>query len=62
MTLEAIKVTTDLQWTGPIIDVEEHCCGIVHLVTKQTITQYKKLQHDPNLNHLWVPAMSNEVH
>ncbi len=62
MTLEAIKVTTDLQWTGPIIDIKEHCCGVVHPVTKQTITQYKKLQHDPNLKHLWVLAMSKEVH
>jgi hypothetical protein len=31
-------------------------------VTKQTILQYKKLQHDPDLKHLWVPAMSKEVH
>jgi hypothetical protein len=62
MTLEAIKVATDLQWTAPIIDIEEHCCGIVHPITKVTITQYKILQHDPDLKHLWVPAMSKEVH
>jgi hypothetical protein len=62
MTLEAIKVATYLQWTGPIIDIEEYCCGIVRPITKQTITQYKKLQHDPDLKHLWVPAMSKEVH
>jgi hypothetical protein len=31
-------------------------------VTKQTITQYKKLQHDPDLKHLWVLAMTKEVH
>jgi hypothetical protein len=30
MTFEEIKVATNLQWTGPIIDIEEHCCGIVH--------------------------------
>jgi hypothetical protein len=62
MTLEAIKVTTNSQLTEPIIDSKEHCCGIVHPIIKQTITQYKKLQHDPNLKHLWVPAMSKEVH
>jgi hypothetical protein len=61
MTLEAFKVATSSQWTGPIIDIEEHCFGIVHPVTKQTITQYKKLQHDPDIKHLWVPAMSTEV-
>jgi hypothetical protein len=62
MTLKADKVATNSQWTGPIIDIEEHCFGVVHPVTKQTITQYKKLQHDPDLNHLWVPAISKELH
>jgi hypothetical protein len=62
MTLETIKVATNLWWTGPIIDIEEHCYGVVHPVTKQSITQYKKLQQDPNLKHLWVPATSKEVH
>jgi hypothetical protein len=62
MTLEAIKAATDLQWTGPIIDIKEHCFGAVHPITKQTITQYKELQHDPDLNHPWVPVMSKEVH
>jgi hypothetical protein len=51
MTLGAIKVATDSQWTGPIIDIEEHCCGVDHPVTKVTIKQYKKLQHDPDLKH-----------
>jgi hypothetical protein len=37
MTLDAIQVATNLQWTGPIIDIEEHCCGVVHPVTKETI-------------------------
>jgi hypothetical protein len=52
MTLEAIKVATNSQWTRPIIDIKEHFFGVVHPVTKQTITQYKKLQHDPDLKHL----------
>jgi hypothetical protein len=62
MNLEAIKVATDPQWTWPIIDIKEHCCGVVHPDTKQSITKYKKLQHDPNLKHLCIPAMSKEVH
>jgi hypothetical protein len=62
ITLEAIEVATNLQWTGSIIDIMEHCCGVVHPVTKQTITQYKILQHDPDLKHLWVLAMSKEIH
>ena len=44
------------------IDFKEHCFGVVHPITKETITQYKKLQHDPNLKDLWVPAMSKEIH
>ncbi len=62
MTLEAFKVATQLQWTGPIIGIKEHCFGAVHPITKQTIMQYNKLQHDPHLKDLWVPAFSKEVH
>ena len=43
MTLEAIKVATNTQWKGPIINTEELCFGFVHPITKETITQYKKL-------------------
>ncbi len=62
MTLEAIKVATDTQRKNPIIEMEELCFGIVHPKTKETITQYKKLQHYPNLKVIWVPAMSKEIH
>jgi hypothetical protein len=62
MTHEAFTVATSSQFTRPIINIKEHCFGVAHPVTKQTITQYKKLQHDPDLKHLWVPAMSMEVH
>jgi hypothetical protein len=41
LTFEAIKVATNSQWTKPIIDIKEHCFGVVHPATKQTITQYK---------------------
>ena len=34
----------------------------IHPITKQTVTQYWKLQHNPNLKDLWVPAMSKELH
>jgi hypothetical protein len=62
MRLEAFKIATSSQWTGPIIDIAEYCFGVVHPVTKETITQYKKLQHNPDLKELWVPAMSKELH
>jgi hypothetical protein len=62
MTLEAKKSAAESQRTGPIIDIEEYCYGILHPVTKQTITQYCKLMNDTHLKDLWVPAMSKEVH
>jgi hypothetical protein len=62
MQPEATKLAAKSQWTGPIIDIKEVCFGIVHPVTKQTITQYWKLQHDPALKDLWVPAMIKELH
>jgi hypothetical protein len=62
MTLAAKKATAESQWTGPIIDIEEYCYGVVHPVTRQTITHYRKLMNDPHLKDLWVPAMSKEIH
>ena len=62
MQLVAHKLTNHNQYPGPLIDIEDHCFGVVHPVTKETITQYKKLQHDPDLKELWVPAMSKELH
>jgi hypothetical protein len=62
MQLKATKLATKSQWTGPIIDIEEVCFGVVYPITKQTITQYWKLQHDLDLKDLWVPAMSKELH
>jgi hypothetical protein len=40
------------QYTGPLIDIEEYCDGIVHPVTKETITHYRKLIMDPLLKDL----------
>jgi hypothetical protein len=62
MTLAAKTATTESQWTGPIINIEEYCYGVVHPVTKQTITHYCKLMNDPHLKDLWVPAISKEIH
>jgi hypothetical protein len=47
---------------APVIDIEEYCCGIVHPVTKETITQYRKLMKEPLLKNLWTKAMSKELH
>ena len=40
------------------INIEEVCTGVVHPITKETITKYTKLMDDP----LWVQAMSKELH
>ncbi len=44
------------------IKVKEVCNRVVHPVTKETITKYTKLMHNPVLSPLWVPAMSKELH
>ena len=50
------------QSNDPFMNIEEHCNGVVHPVTKETITQYKKLINDPILKDLWLKAMSKELH
>jgi hypothetical protein len=42
--------------------IEEYCYGVVHPVTKETITHYRKLIKDPLLKVLWLKAMSKELH
>jgi hypothetical protein len=36
------KLTKD-QYTGPVIEIEEYCNGVVHPVTKEIITHYREL-------------------
>jgi hypothetical protein len=50
------------QYTGPVIEIEEYCNGVVHPVTKETITHYRKLIKDLLLRDLWLKAMSKELH
>jgi hypothetical protein len=50
------------QYTGPLIDIKEYCYGVVHPVTKENITRYRKLIKDPLLKDLWIKAMSKELH
>jgi hypothetical protein len=49
------------QYTGPSIDIEEYCYGVIHPVTKETITHYRKVTKDPLLKELWIKAMSKEL-
>jgi hypothetical protein len=44
------------------IDINKVFNGVVHPITKETITKYNKLMNDPMLKDLWVPAMSKELH
>jgi hypothetical protein len=53
---------THNQYTGPVIEIEEYCNGVVHSVNKETITHYRKLIKDPLLKDLWPKAMSKELH
>ena len=44
-----------------MVDLQELCCGVVHPVTKETITNYKKLANDPLLKEVWTKAMCKEL-
>ncbi len=44
------------------IDIDKVCNGVLHPITKETITKYNKLMNDPMLKDLWVPGMSKELH
>ena len=41
--------------------LEEVANGVVHPVTKETITKYKKLIEDPLLRETWSKAMCKEL-
>ena len=47
--------------TSPQIDIEEYANGVVHPVTKETITKYKTLIEDPLLKDKWKKAMCVEL-
>ncbi len=55
------KLTHDY-YSGPLIEIEEYCNGVVHPVSKETITHYRKLIKDPLLRDLWLKVMSKELH
>jgi hypothetical protein len=50
------------QYTGPDVEIKEYCNRVVHPVTKETITHYRKLIKKPILRDLWLKAMSKELH
>ena len=40
----------------------EHCAnGVVHPITKETITKYEKLENDPITQEVWTKAMTKEL-
>jgi hypothetical protein len=57
----SLKKLTHDQYTGLFIEIKEYCNGVVFLITKETITHYKKLIKDPLLRDLWLKAMSKEL-
>ena len=46
---------------SPPMDIEEQCNGVVHPVTNETITKYKKLIDEPLLRDDWMKAMCIEL-
>ena len=47
---------------SPAVDIEDYCGAVVHPVTKETITKYRKLANDPILKEVWTKAMAKELY
>ena len=43
-----------------IFDLQEMCNGVVHLITKETITKYRKLANDFISKDVWQQTMCKE--
>ena len=43
------------------IDLEEVCNGVVNPITKETLTNYKKVIACPELREVWMKAMCKEL-
>ena len=43
------------------LGLEHVCNGVVHPVTKETITNYKRLIQDPITREIWMAAMAKEL-
>ena len=43
------------------IDLKEVCNGVVHPITEDTLTNYKKVIACPQLRKLWMKAMCKEL-
>ena len=44
----------------PDVDIEHFCAGVVHPITGETITKYKKLKNDPATQEVWTTAFGKE--
>ena len=42
-------------------DVEEYCNGVVHSITKETITKYHRVIEEPSLCDVWMKGMCIEL-
>ena len=46
--------------SGADINIEHYCAPVMHPVTGETITQYKKLKNDPLLKDIWETGLGKE--
>jgi hypothetical protein len=56
----ALASTTPL-FSAPVNICEPEANGVVHPITKETITKYEKLANDPVMQHVWRKAMCKEL-
>ena len=46
---------------SPALNFEEVANGVIHPITKETITKYENLISDPALKDIWTKAMCREL-
>ncbi len=55
-TLKNDNLTMNLQ-----VDLQDLCNGVIHLITKKTLTNYEKVIECPKLRERWIKAMFKEL-
>ena len=61
-TPDSLLVTNEPQGQAQYdVNIEHYCAPVVHPVTGETVTQYKKLAKDPLLKDIWETGLGKEV-
>ena len=55
------KLENDRVTASTNVDITKVCNGVVHPITNETLTNYKKVIQCPQLREVWMKAMCKEL-